>query len=129
MIGLLFHIVPFIECRQLTVSTVNILTCSALFCLVHILCSVTIKAPHISHETVLHAATLSFYSVCERRTRNRQRGYYNWTANIPAEETRTPDQFFLCGEKWPVCYFFGLLDISSNTVLPSQSFLLHRTGQ
>ena len=75
MIGLLFHIVPFIE-WQLTVSTVIILTCSALFCLVHILCSVTIKAPHISHETVLHTATLSFYSVCERRTRNRQRGYY-----------------------------------------------------
>jgi len=76
MIGLLFHIVPFIECRQLTVSTVIILTCPALFCLVHILCSVTIKAPHISHETVLHTATLSFHSVCERRTRNHQRGYY-----------------------------------------------------
>jgi len=74
MIGLLYHIVPFIECRQLTVSTVIILTCSALFCL--LLCSVTIKAPHISHETVLHAATLSFYSVCEQRTRNHQRGYY-----------------------------------------------------
>jgi len=56
MIGLLFHIVQFIECRQLTVSIVIILTCSALFCLVHIPCFVTIKAPHISHETVLHAA-------------------------------------------------------------------------
>jgi len=63
MIGL-FHIVPFIECRQLTVSTVIILTCSALY-----ICSVTIKAPHISLETVLHAATVILFSL---RTANPQ---------------------------------------------------------
>jgi len=62
MIGILYHY---------WLQAADCLYCnySLMLCLV-LLCSVTIKAPHIWHETVLHAAIQSLYS-CEQRTRKR----------------------------------------------------------